>query len=271
VYDYNQTVTATNPHPSVAPPKQQKSTTYQAGTVFKANKVTLDADIYHIRFQNSYSAVLDTVPTDPDYGDDAYFLQPSSTTQGVEFEANMVLTKGLNLYLNGTAANAYYHGSLNAGTTDTPVYQTAPGGLWVANTPGDTEMQGLTYQQHGLDLGVFNKRVGEMRVDNGAYHNQALIAPFSTDNAYINYTIRNHSIFDQTKIQLSGNNLVNYHNVTSVTLAGSPLTQTIPGTSLTDLFNTTGPTPIAGGDNLSFLPGRSFTVSVTLGFAPKER
>ena len=272
VYDYNQTVTTANPNPQIsATPKQQRSTTYQAGTVFKANRITIDADLYHIRFQNSYSSVVDNNPSDAEYGDTAFFLQPSSTTQGVEFESNLVVARGLNVYLNGTAANAYYHGSLNAGTVDAPYFEQAPGGLWVANTPTDTEMQGITYQKHGMDLGFFNKRVGEMRVDNGAYHNQAIIDPFSTDNAYINYTVRNHSIFDQTKIQLSGNNLLNQHNLTSVALTGAVPTETIPGTTLTDLFNTTGPTPIAGGDNVSFMSGRSFSVSVTFGFAPRER
>jgi iron complex outermembrane receptor protein len=272
VYDYYQTPTAKVPNPKLTtPPKQQRSTTYQAGTVFKAKKVTLDADAYRIRFQNSYSAVTDTTPTDPEFGDTANFLQPSSITQGVEFESNIVLTRGLTLYLNGTAANAYYSGSLNAGTIASPYYEKAPSGLWVAQTPADTELQGLTYQSRAFDVGFFNKRVGEQRVDNGAYHNQAIVSPFSVANAYFNYTIRNGSHLDQTKIQLSGNNLLNSHNLTSLALTGSPLTQTIAGTSDTDLFNTTGPTPIAGGDNLGFLPGRSFSISVTFGFAPRER
>ena len=117
----------------------------------------------------------------------------------------------------------------------------------------------------------FNKRVGEQRVDNGQYHNQGVISPFSLTNAYFNYTIRNHSIFDQTKIQLSGNNLLDSHNLTSVSLTGAAPTQTIPGTTYTDPFTTNGPTPVAGGDNVGFLPGRSFSVSVTFGLAPRGR
>jgi iron complex outermembrane receptor protein len=266
VYDFSHTPTSVDPTPGLlTPPKQQKSTTYQAGTVLKFQRFTLDADGYRTRFQNSYSSLID-----PTTSETVNFLQPSSVTQGVEFETTAVLAHGLNLYLNATGANAYYSGSLNAGTPAAPYYQHAPGGLWVQQTPSDTEMQGLTYQAHGLDLGFFNKRIGEQRVDNGAYHNQAIIPAFSTANAYINYTIRNRSVFDGTKLRLSGNNMLNQHNLTALTLSGSPGTQTIPGTALTDLFNTTGPTPISGADQPTFMSARSFTVSVTFGFAPRE-
>jgi iron complex outermembrane recepter protein len=271
VYDYNQTAaSASAAIPQLTtPPKQQRSTTYQFGTVYKGQRITLDADAYHIRFQNSYSGTIDNIPGDVDLGDTIYYLQPSSVTKGVEFESTIVLTHGLNLYLNGTASNAFYSGSVNANTQTTPYYQQAPSGLWVASTPTDTEFQGLTYQSHGLDLGIFNHRVGEERMDNGQYHNQAIVTPFSTVNTFVNYTVRNRSIFDGTKVRLEATNLLDSHSIQSLTLAGSPLTQTIPGTTYTDQFNTTGPTPINGADTPSIMAGRSFAVSVTFGFAPK--
>jgi iron complex outermembrane recepter protein len=273
VYDYNQTsASASAAVPQLTtPPKQQRSTTYQAGTVYKGQKITLDADAYRTRFQNSYSSTIDNIAGDPDLGDTIFYLQPSSITQGMEFESTVVIMPGLNLYLNGTVSNAYYQGAVNAGTQTAPYFQQAPAGLWVASTPTDTEEQGLTYQKHGLDLGIFNHRIGEERIDNGQYHNQAIIAPFNTVNSYINYTIRNHSIFDGTKIRLNAVNLLDSHNIQSNTLAGSPLTQLIPGTTLTDQFNTTGPTPINGADAPSIMAGRSFSVTATFGFAPKSR
>jgi iron complex outermembrane receptor protein len=273
VYDYNQTAaSASAAVPQLAtPPKQQRSTTYQIGSVFKANRLALDADAYHVRFQNSYSSTIDNIPGDVDLGDTIFYLQPSSITQGIEFEGTFVITPGLNLYLNGTADNAYYSGSLNAGTQAAPYYESAPAGLWVAQTPTDTEMQGLTYEKSGFNLGIFNKRIGEERVDNGQYHNQAIVPPFSMLGSYVNYTVRNHSLFDQTKIRLSATNLMNSHNVQSNSLAGSPLTTTIPGTTLTDQFNTLGPTPINGQDTPSLMAGRSFSVSVTFGFSPEGR
>ena len=283
VFDYYQTpytnggVAISNPHLNT-PPKQQKSTTYQAGTVWTGQKVTFDADAYRVRFQNSYASTLDATG-DQNNGDTFYALQPSSVTQGVEFEATFVPIAGLSLYLNGTAGDAYYSGSLNAGTQAAPFYETAPGGLWVANTPTDTELQGITYSKSGFDLGIFNHRIGEQRMDSGSYtdiagasivyHNQYIVSPFSTLNSYLNYTIRNHSFFDQTKIQLSGTNLLDSHNAQSYTLAGTPTTTVIPGTTYVDQFNQT--TAVSGTDAPSLMAGRSFTVSLTFGIAPRER
>jgi iron complex outermembrane receptor protein len=270
VYDYNHTPTKALPNPQIAvTPKQQRSTTYQAGTVFKGNRVTIDADAYRIRFQNSYSSVIDTTTSET-----VYYLQPSSITQGLEFESNLVLVHGLNLYLNATASNAYYSGSLNAGTPSAPYYQKAPSGLWVAQTPTQTEAQGLTYSNKGFDLGFFNKRIGEMRVDNKAYHNQATIEPFSTVNTYVNYTVRNHSIFDQTQIRLIANNLLDAHNLQSLTLGTKPTTTAFVGTNgttYTDQFSATTGYATAGADTTGIMAGRSFSVSVTFGFAPKGR
>lgn len=284
VYDYYETPTSTITTPQlVTPPKQQKSTTYQVGSVFKGNRFTLDADAYHIRFQNSYASVED-VSGDANSGDSYYGLQPSSVTQGLEFETTAMPVKGLSLYLNGTAGNAYYHGSLNAGSLTSPYYEQAPAGLWVAQTPTDTETQGLTYGSGGFDLGIFNMRVGEERVDSSSftnyegdsivYHNQGIIAPFSTLNGYFNYTIRRHSFFDGTKISLSGNNLMNSHNVQSLTFANGANTTTIPGTNCggsacTDQFTAT--TTASGLDTPGLMPGRSFAASVTFGIAPKGR
>jgi iron complex outermembrane recepter protein len=265
VYDFNHTPSAAVPHPGLlTPPKQQKSTTYQVGLVMKLQRFTLDADAYRVRFQNSYNSVIDPTTTET-----VNFLQPSSVTEGIEFETTAVLTRGLNLYLNATGANAYYEGKMNAGTPASPFYVNAPSGLWVQQTPADTEMQGITYQGRGMDLGFFNKRVGDQRVDAGAYHNQATISAFDTANAYINYTVRNHSIFDQTKIRMSANNLLDQHNITALTLAGTTTSNPIQGTSVVNPFIQT--TAISGSDNPTFIPGRNFMVSVTFGFAPGER
>jgi iron complex outermembrane receptor protein len=282
VYDYNQTAASANAAvPQIAiQPKQQKSSAYQAGTVFKANRVSIDADAYMVRFQSGYSSTTDTVTTDPDYGDTIYYLQPSSTAKGLEFESTVVLAPGLSLYLNGTAGTGYYRGQMNANLANypaNPVYQRVPSGLWVQQTPTDTEAQGLTYGHYGFEAGIFNKRIGEERMDNGQYHNQAIVDPFSTLDTYFNYTIRNHSIFDQTKIRLSATNLMDSHNLQTLTLGNSAVPAgDIPGTCGTtakpaacvDQFNAT--TTLGGADLPSIMAGRSFAVTVTFGFAPRR-
>jgi iron complex outermembrane receptor protein len=268
VFDYAQ---GPNSTPVKTLPKQQRSTTYQTGTVLKLKRVTFDADFYHIRFQNSYSSTLD--PS----GEPVYFLQPSSITKGFEAESNIYIAHGLSLYLNASVGRAIYVGDLSVNCAPTnctwaPISVAAPSGLWVANTPSDVETEGVTYQRKAWDLGLFNKRVGTLYQDNGAYHNQATINPFSVANAYFNYTLRTGGRFDQTKLRLSFNNVFDQHSITGDTITGTALTQSIAsnGTTYTDPFTTTGPTPIAGGDNISVVPGRSVMLSVTFGLSPKR-
>src|ERR1700681_4847572 len=67
-----------------------------------------------------------------------------SVTTGFEGEANIYITHGLSFYANGTAGKAHYVNT----------------GLWVANTPSNTEAFGLTYHQKHGDFGIFDKRVG---------------------------------------------------------------------------------------------------------------
>ncbi len=272
------------------PPKPQKSTTYQTGTVFKLNRLAFDADYYHIRFQNGYSTTTDNNPNSATFGESINYVSPSSITQGFEAEGNLYIVHGLSVFLNGSRGQATYVGTLSAPcvtgaagcTSSTPaLVQTAPSGLWVAGTPTDTEAEGVSYQDKGWNLGFFNKRVGSQWMDNGAYHNQLRVDPFSVSNVYLNYTIHAGSHwerFDQTKIRLSINNLTDSHNQTSITAGGKLITPTIGanGTTYTDLFNstTTSSPGYSGGynlaDNPTLLPGRSVMLSVTFGFSPKR-
>ena len=149
-----------------------------------------------------------------------------------------------------------------------------PANQWVAITPSDIETEGLTYQHKAWDSGFFNKRVGTQRLDNGSYHNANTVDPFTLSNLYLNYSVHDTSHFNQTKIRLSFNNLFNEHNVTGTTLATKAVGQsvTVNGATYTDPFNATVPvTPLAGGDAVTILPGRSIMLSVTFGFSPHAR
>lgn len=262
------------------PPKPQTSTTYQTGTVVKLKRVAFDADFYHTRFQNGYSSSTDNDPNSPLFGESIQYVSPSSITLGGEFESSIYLGSGLSLFLNGTRGKATYVGTLTAyspdGTTDNPLVVKAPSGLWVAGAPTDTEAEGLTYQQKGWNAGLFNKRVGSKWEDNGAYHNQVRDDPYSVVNAFINYTVRGGSHFDETKIRLSVNNLMGSHNITSVSPGGALVAGTLTsgGLTYTDPFvgTTTSSPGYTGGrnlaDNPNLLPGRSIVLSVTFGFSP---
>jgi iron complex outermembrane receptor protein len=274
VFDFQQGFSGTAIPPAVLP-KQQRNRTLQTGTTFKMKHVTFDADYFHIRFDNSYSST-----TNPANGEPTYFAQPASITQGLEGESNIYIAHGLSVYLNASYDKATYTGSINATCTGTTaacaaagtLAVSAPSGLNVQQTPSDIETEGVTYQHKAYDFGFFNKRVGTFYIDNGSYHNQATINPFTLSNAFLNYTVHSNGRFDQTKFRVSFDNIFNEHNITGDTIKGTANTVTlnVNGTTYTDPFNTIGQTPINGGDNITVLPGRSIMFAVTFGFNPKR-
>jgi iron complex outermembrane receptor protein len=242
VFDVNETPGTKAVGVSVLP-KPQVASTYQGGTVLKLNRFSMDADYYYIHFENSYVAT----PVANSY---TYNTTPPSNTTGFEAEGNFALGHGLSVFMNGTIASAKY-----VATATTPE-------LWVASAPHDTETEGITYQNKSWDLGFLNKRVGSMWNDNtdasGNLLHQAIpIDPFSVTNLFLNYTLRNGSRFDDSKIRLSFNNLFNDNNIAGVTAANT-------GTAAV-------PFVANGKDQLTTVPGRSVMVTFQMGFGPKGR
>ena len=276
VFDYNQTTTdATTGKTAIveALPKPTHTTSFQAGTVVKFRRVSFDADYYHTKFQNTYSSA-----TDPVTGEQDNYLAPDSISQGVEAEANVYLGHGLSAYVNATKGQATYTGNLYVsdtgstkntvvppGTPNTVAFS-APSGLWVSQTPSDTEALGLSYQDKSWNVGIFEKRIGSEWMDNGSYHNQMSIDPFNMTNLFLGYTIHNHSHFDQTKFRLAINNLFDQHSITGVTPFSSVVSPTTNG--VTNPFN--GTTAVSQNDVMSLLPGRCVMMSVTFGFSPRR-
>jgi iron complex outermembrane receptor protein len=170
-----------------------------------------------------------------------------------------VLGYGFHLYLNGSKGSAKY--AEGPGLPN--------GGLWVQNTPRDIESIAVFWQKSNWDVGVINKRVGKMYNDNGSINyiinglklpfpaDQAVsIDPFDLTNMFVNYTVRNSSHLRGTKIQFAVNNLFNSHNIVGVTpaVAATPAALFVPN----------------GGDQLNLIPGRSFSITVTGGYAPRR-
>ena len=229
-------------------PSPQLTNTYQFGTVVKLNRVTLDADYFHVKFQNNYIPFQVANPNNPGFDLNEYFLGPDSFTQGFEVEANASLGYGLNVYANGTVGKANYTGT------------GVPSGLNVADTPAYTQGLALTYQAHGMDLGVVEKRVGGYYNDNGSYHNQAYVAPYNNVNLFLNYTFHRNSMFDGSKISFSVNNVFNSENITDVFIFNSPTP--VNGSAY---IATTAPSPL---DQINLTSGRSFVVSFKMGVLP---
>ncbi|AFL90444.1 outer membrane receptor for Fe3+-dicitrate [Terriglobus roseus DSM 18391] len=236
VFDTTGTVSVT--------PKPSNALTFQTGTVIKLRRVTLDMDYYHTHFQNAYTAIADpNVQTASQY-----VASGDSVSKGFEGQTNIALFRGFSFYVNGTVGSARYVSPTVNGVVN------ASRGLWVANTPADTESLGVTYQRRNLDLGMFNKRVGSMWNDNSTFNQVVPIDPFNTTSLHMNYTVRGGRLLDGSKIRLSFNNLFDSRGITSVTPA------------------TKGATFVPNaGDSLGLLPGRSVTVSFTMGLSPRGR
>jgi iron complex outermembrane recepter protein len=249
VFDVTGAQVATTPKPTVA-------TTYQGGTVMQFNHLSFDADVYHIHYDNAYSSYKVTDVNQPDFGDSYYYATPPSNTTGVEAEGNLFLVRGLSLVMNGTLGKDQYEAS--AGQTLANGTVLAPTGVqWVAGAASSTASAGMTYQSRGFDVGFFNKRVGPRYVDNGAVHQATQLDPFWMNNLFFNYTVRKGSLFDQSKIKLSVNNLFDYHDVVGLS----------PGVAATS----TVPYAVSGSDQLQLLPGRSIMITFQVGLSPKER
>jgi iron complex outermembrane receptor protein len=258
---------------TILTPKPTGVNTLQMGTVLKLRNVSFTADLYHIHFQNTYTQI-----NDPNVAGAVDFVQSGdSVSQGMEGEANIYLVHGFSLYTNATYGEAKYVSVLipNAATVGGAAAGTimVPNpnlGLWVANTPSDTEALGLTFEKKSFDIGMFDKRVGQQWNDNKgntkvsglvqgvseptpAVLNQAvLIDPFNIADLYINYTLHRGSRFDNTKFRLSFNNLFDAHSLVGVT----------PGSKGTLAARYT-PNFLVTGDTLLLTPGRSITFTVT--------
>lgn len=248
VFDVTGAQVAVTPKPVVA-------STYQGGSVVKLNRLMFDADVYYIHYQNSYSSF--TPSSGPNAGFSYYYANPASNTVGFEGEANVALTRAISFFANGTVGQAKYESAAAQAATATAPAVAARPSAWVANTPSDTETLGLTYRDKRFDLGIFNKRVGDRWDDDGAYHQTVPYAPFQMTNMFVNYTVRGGSLFDQSKIKLSINNLFDNHDIVSVGPANS-----VTGNGV--LYAQ------SQSDTLQLLPARSVMVTFQLGLAPRE-
>ncbi len=240
----------------LTPPKPTLAKTYQLGSVLKHNRWTFDADMYYVHFQNGYDSYYDPIAADT-----LYVATGPSNTKGIEAESNVALGYGFSIYGNVSVGSAKYQTGRNIPN----------GGEWVANTPTDIEGLNLLYQHRNWDIGYVFKRVGSYWQDNGslsyAIPGAALPIPYPVDmaakinpwslvNLFFNYTVKGSSALRGSKLQLAVNNLANSHALVGLTPGNGP-TLAVPYAP-------------AGTDQLNLLPGRSFTLTITGGYAPKR-
>jgi iron complex outermembrane receptor protein len=238
----------------LTPPKATLAKAYEVGSVLKRNRWTLDVDAYYTHFQNAYDSYVDPATLE------TVFTQVGpSNTKGIEAEGNVALGHGFSLYANATFASAKYQEGTNFPN----------GGLWVQDAPNHVFGFSPLWQHRNWDVGVTEKVIGRYYIDNSTRNfvingvslpfpaDQAVkISPWDLTNFFINYRIKDLSHFRGSKIQFAVNNLANHHSLVGITPANGP--------TAASLF-----TP-AAGDLLNLLPGRSVTITITAGFAPRR-
>jgi iron complex outermembrane receptor protein len=126
---------------ALPPPIQTKA--YQIGTVYKTNNLSLDADAYIVRADNSVSLIT---------GTSSYYSSGSATYSGLEGQATYDFGNGFAVYGNASKMQAILDQS----------------GLSAAGVPTDMEALGLFYRQYGWSVGATVKRIGSMYVDNSS-------------------------------------------------------------------------------------------------------
>jgi len=212
------------------PPKATKAKTFQVGTVWNSELMTLSADVYRTKFDSAYTAV------GPDTtGNFAYVLSGTQVSQGVEFEGNVALGAGFSLYGNGTVGSLKYDN-----------------GQWVAGAPRDTETLGINYQYAGWAVNLSANRVGRnYNDDKSGAHEAFVIDPVVLTNFFANYTIKNPTSFSkQVKLQLAVNNLMNRHDIVAIASPAAGSSSAKP----------------SAADLLTVLPARSVALTATLDF-----
>ncbi|MGA3082288.1 MAG: TonB-dependent receptor, partial [Terracidiphilus sp.] len=266
VFDTTGAQVAVTPPPTIAD-------TYQGGTVVKRNRFAFDADVYHIHFTNTYSTY--TPSSGPDEGFAYYYANPDSNTNGFEAEGNVALTRSLSFNANGTFDSAKYEAAAAQTITEGGVSQTNPAtpSAWVALAPHDTESLGLTYQEKGIDFGIFGKRIGSVWDDIGNDHQTVPINPFWMSNVFLNYNVRNHSIFDGSKVKLSVNNIFDDHSIVNIGAAndGTSLTNPYPATPGPEVTQDLQLYTPSWNDTLEKQAGRAIMITFQFGLSPKER
>lgn len=270
VFDTAGAQVAVTPPPTVA-------STYQGGTVVKLNRLAFDADAYHIHFTNTYSTY--TPSSGPDIGFTYYYANPDSDTNGFEAEGNYAINNNLSFNANGTFGVAKYEASSGKpavtdsnGNVINPAVPATPA-AWVATAPHDTESMGMTYQQKGIDFGVFGKRIGSRWDDIGNFHQVVPYDPFWMSNLFLNYNVRGHSIFDGSKIKLSVNNLFDDHSIVNIGAAndGTSLTNPYPATPGPEVSQDLQLYTPSWNDTLEKQAGRSVMITFQLGLTRHER
>lgn len=219
----------------VTNPKVTTSRTSQIGTVYQDDRISVDADAFHIKFDNAYNQSTDST------GTTIYTAAGSSTANGAEVDGNYVLGYGFSVNGNATYvsnkydSNSQFHGQ------------------YASLSPTNTEGLGLNWANDSWNLGVQAKRIGDMWEANSVRSEGYRIKPWNTVNLAANYTLHWAQPNLSTRFQFTVNNLIGKQYYVDVKPAGTP--DPVTGISAPN-----------AADNISQMAPRSFQFAITQNF-----
>jgi iron complex outermembrane receptor protein len=218
----------------------QTTTNFQAGAIYKSNKITADFDIYQITATN--------FPITTNYADGSTIYTNGGTAryQGIEVEGSYNIMNGLSVYGSAALMDSKFISGPNSG-------------LRIGEAPGYTAVIGVIYDDGQFFGSALQKFTGDY------YGSSGQVLGSSTTNASLNHVgayntldlvagVRSSAVHDfgvgkSFTAKIGIYNVLNHQNVTGI--GGSP-------SGLTSINNSTL--------TYSFLPGRTVMASVAIDF-----
>ena len=170
----------------------QRSTNYEAGTVYNVDNLSLDADVYYVRASGSFKK----------NGAGIYVNDGVVHYKGIEAEGTYAFNEGA---LDGLAIFA--NGSLNDALKRDP--GAADNDKQIGGVPKWTAAFGLIYKKHNVSVSLINKFMGEQWGDDGE-QDFLKIKPYNITNLIVGYD------FGMFKLQAGVHNLFDHQDITDI-------------------------------------------------------
>ncbi len=217
-------------NPNVTALKPQETRNYQVGTVFQSSRLTFDADVYYITFDNLISsAPCGGTITNCATGDTVFFNVPGAVYKGIEGQVSFEVIPHVNLFANG---------SVNSAKSEVTKLQ-------IAGAPSSTAAIGVLYREGPWSFSVIDKYVGQNHAVDAPDTSAASLATYNayTIKAYYNTDLKIVYNFGAWRLEGALFNLFDSQQVTKIS-AGKTV----------------------AADQYYFQPGRSFQLSAKVNF-----
>jgi iron complex outermembrane receptor protein len=229
--------------PQIAGIQPQTTVNYQAGTVYKSNRITADFDIYQVTADNF--PITNTLST----GETIYQNGGTARYRGIEGEGSYSITNGLSVYASAALIQAkYISGAFNDKRVgDAPDYTAAGGFIYDDGMFFGSLLQKFTGGYYGSN--------GQKAPAAGTNTSLNYVEPYNTTDLVVGVRSEglkqwlNVSLPKSAELKLGIYNIFDHQNITEI--AGSPV-------GLTSINNTT----LA----YSFLPGRTIFGGLKVNF-----